>query len=52
MIASDNDTVAALDERAQAHRVAGGVRARHTGCNGADMGVADLVARREETGPA
>src|SRR5665811_1225355 len=49
MIASDNDTVAALNERARAHRVAvGEVRAHGIQTlSGAVIGVGDLVVTRE-----
>jgi conjugative relaxase-like TrwC/TraI family protein len=49
MIASDNDTVAALNERARAHRVAvGEVRAIGIqAASGAVIGVGDLVVTRE-----
>ena len=49
MIASDNDTVAALNERARAHRVAvGEVRASGIqALSGAVIGVGDLVVTRQ-----
>jgi len=49
MIASDNDTVTALNERARAHRVAmGEVRAHGIqALSGAVIGVGDLVVTRE-----
>jgi conjugative relaxase-like TrwC/TraI family protein len=49
MIASDNDTVTALNERARAHRVAvGEVRAHGIQAfSGATIGVGDLVVTRE-----
>jgi conjugative relaxase-like TrwC/TraI family protein len=49
MIASDNDTVAALNERARAHRVAAGeVRAHGVqAVSGAVIGVGDLVVTRK-----
>jgi conjugative relaxase-like TrwC/TraI family protein len=49
MIASDNDTVAALNERARAHRVAAGDVNAHgiQAISGAVIGVGDLVVTRE-----
>ena len=49
MIASDNDTVAALNERARAHRVAAGQVCVHgiQAVSGAVIGVGDLVVTRE-----
>jgi hypothetical protein len=49
MIASDNDTVAALNERARAHRVAVGKVHAHgiQAVSGAVIGVGDLVVTRQ-----
>jgi conjugative relaxase-like TrwC/TraI family protein len=49
MIASDNDTVAVLNERARAHRVAAGEVRAHgiQTLRGAVIGVGDLVVTRE-----
>jgi conjugative relaxase-like TrwC/TraI family protein len=49
MIASDNDTVAALNERARAHRVAVGEARTHgiQTVSGTAIGVGDLVVTRE-----